>query len=134
LGYNDIHHWTELAKTLERGKFDALFIADVLGVYDVFGGDARAAFAQGVQVPVNDPFLLVPAMAAVTEHLCFGLTGTLSYEPPYTFARRVSTLDHLKAGKASRAPCQLSERRPLQLQPFDEAFCFKKEEPGSRTV
>jgi FMN-dependent oxidoreductase (nitrilotriacetate monooxygenase family) len=99
LDYNDLRHWTELAKTLERGMFDAIFIADVLGVYDVFKGDASAAFSQGVQVPVNDPFSLVPAMAAVTDHLCFGVTGTLSYEPPFTFARRISTLDHLTRGR-----------------------------------
>ena len=99
LNYNAIRHWTDLAKTLERGKIDALFIADVLGVYDVFHGDARAALSQAVQVPINDPLLLVPAMAAVTEHLCFGLTGTLTYEPPYTFARRISTLDHLTNGR-----------------------------------
>jgi FMN-dependent oxidoreductase (nitrilotriacetate monooxygenase family) len=99
LNYNDINHWTSLAKTLERGKFDALFIADVLGIYDVFRGNAHAALSQAVQVPINDPFLLVPAMAAVTEHLCFGLTGTLTYEPPYTFARRISTLDHLTNGR-----------------------------------
>jgi FMN-dependent oxidoreductase (nitrilotriacetate monooxygenase family) len=99
LHYNDIHHWTSLAKTLERGKIDALFIADVLGVYDVFRGDAHAALSQAVQVPINDPLMLVPAMAAVTEHLCFGLTGTLTYEPPYTFARRISTLDHLTNGR-----------------------------------
>lgn len=97
--YKDLTYWLELAKTLERGKFDALFIADVLGVYDVYGGDVSAALQQGVQVPVNDPFLVVPAMAAVTKHLSFGLTGTLSYEPPYTFARRISTLDHLTGGR-----------------------------------
>jgi alkanesulfonate monooxygenase len=97
--YKDLTYWIELAKTLERGKFDALFIADVLGVYDVYGGNVSAALQQGVQVPVNDPLLVVPAMAAVTKHLSFGLTGTLSYEPPYTFARRISTLDHLTGGR-----------------------------------
>jgi alkanesulfonate monooxygenase len=53
-----------------------------------------------VQVPVNDPMLLIPAMAQVTEHLGFGVTATLSYEPPYPFARRMSTLDHLTKGRA----------------------------------
>ena len=52
-----------------------------------------------MQTPVNDPLLLIPAMAAVTEHLGFGVTCTLSYEPPYTFARRMSTLDHLTDGR-----------------------------------
>ena len=51
------------------------------------------------QIPVNDPLLLVPAMAAATAHLGFGVTVNLSYEPPYGFARRMSTLDHLSEGR-----------------------------------
>lgn len=98
-GYNTLRYWTELAKVLERGKFDSIFIADILGVYDVYGGNADAAFRNAVEFPVNDPFLLVPAMAMVTEHLGFGITGTLSYEPPFTLARTLSTLDHLTNGR-----------------------------------
>ena len=33
--YKDLEYWTGLAALLERGFFDSLFIADVLGVYDV---------------------------------------------------------------------------------------------------
>lgn len=97
--YNRLTYWTNLARTLERGRFDGLFLADVLGVYDVFGGSPDAALRNGAQVPVNDPLLLVSAMAAVTENLGFGVTCTLSYEPPYPFARRMSTLDHLTDGR-----------------------------------
>jgi len=50
-------------------------------------------------VPVNDPTLLIPAMAAATEHLGFGVTSNLTYEAPYLFARRMSTLDHLTRGR-----------------------------------
>ena len=97
--YNRLPYWIDLAKTLERGRFDGLFLADVLGVYDVFGGSPDAALRNATQTPVNDPLLLIPAMAAVTEHLGFGVTCTLSYEPPYPFARRMSTLDHLTEGR-----------------------------------
>lgn len=97
--YNTLEYWTELAQLLERGLFDALFIADIFGVYDVYGGNADAAFRNAVELPVNDPFLLVPAMALVTKHLSFGVTGTPTYEPPYSFARRLSTLDHLTNGR-----------------------------------
>ncbi len=99
LGYNTLDYWTDLAKLLERGLFDSLFIADIFGVYDVYGGNADAAFRNAVEFPVNDPFLLVPAMAMVTKHLAFGITGTLTYEPPFSFARRLSTLDHLTNGR-----------------------------------
>lgn len=98
--YKDLEYWVDLARLLERGKFDGIFLADVLGTYDVYGGSADAALRNATQVPVNDPFLVVPAMALVTEHLGFGITGTLSYEPPYQFARRLSTLDHLTRGRA----------------------------------
>src|SRR6478736_5729452 len=99
VNYTDLEYWTGLARTLERGKFDGIFLADVLGIYDVYGGSPDAALRHAVQVPVNDPVLLIPAMAQVTEHLGFGVTSTLSYEPPYPFARRMSTLDHLTKGR-----------------------------------
>lgn len=97
--YRQLDYWTDLAKLLERGRFDGLFIADVLGTYDVYQGSAEAAIREAAQVPVNDPILLVSAMAHVTEHLGFGATCSLSYEHPYPFARRMSTLDHLTNGR-----------------------------------
>jgi FMN-dependent oxidoreductase (nitrilotriacetate monooxygenase family) len=97
--YVDLKHWTDLAELLEQGKVDGLFLADVLGTYDVYQGKADAAIRQGIQTPVNDPLLIVSAMAHVTEHLGFGVTCTLTYEHPYSFARRASTLDHLTKGR-----------------------------------
>jgi FMN-dependent oxidoreductase (nitrilotriacetate monooxygenase family) len=97
--YNTLEYWTDLARTLERGKFDALFLADVLGIYDVYKGSPATALEQAVQVPVNDPLMPISAMALVTTHLGFGVTCALSYELPYPFARRMSTLDHLTKGR-----------------------------------
>ena len=97
--YKDLEYWVDLAKILERGKFDGLFIADVLGIYDVLNGSGDAAIRQATQVPVNDPLALITPMALVTEHLGFGLTASLSFEHPYPFARRLSTLDHLTKGR-----------------------------------
>ena len=97
--YASLDHWIGLARTLERGLFDGLFLADVMGVYDVFGGSADAAVEAGVQVPLLDPMLLVPAMAAATKHLGFAVTANLGFEAPYVFARRMSTLDHLTRGR-----------------------------------
>jgi long-chain alkane monooxygenase len=97
--YKDLAYWTELAQICERGLFDGIFIADVLGIYDVYAGSNDGALRGAAQVPVNDPSLVVPAMAAVTEHLGFGVTASTSFEHPYTFARRMSTLDHLTKGR-----------------------------------
>jgi FMN-dependent oxidoreductase (nitrilotriacetate monooxygenase family) len=97
--YNTLEYWTDLAKTLERGLFDGLFIADIVGVYDVYQKGIDLTLKESIQLPVNDPLLLVSAMAAVTRHLGFGLTANLSYDAPYLFARRMSTLDHLTRGR-----------------------------------
>ncbi|HEY0063753.1 MAG TPA: LLM class flavin-dependent oxidoreductase [Telluria sp.] len=97
--YTQPAYWTELAQLLEAGRFDAIFLADVLGVYDVYQGSVDAALRHGVQVPLNDPLALVPLIAAATAHLGIGVTAALTYEHPYTFARRISTLDHLSGGR-----------------------------------
>ena len=97
--YTKLSHWTSLARTLERGLFDGLFLADIVGVYDVYQASVDLTAREAIQLPVNDPMLLVSAMAAATEHLGFGVTVNLSYEAPYLLARRFSTLDHLTGGR-----------------------------------
>ncbi len=97
--YTSLAHWTGLARLLERGLFDGIFLADVLGAYDVHGGSPASALRTAAQIPANDPTLLVPAMAAVTEHLGFGVTVSATYEPPFLLARRFATLDHLTGGR-----------------------------------
>ncbi len=97
--YTSLQYWTDVARILERGLFDGLFIADVLGPYDVFGDTPDAALRSGAQIPLADPFLLVSAMAAVTENLGFGITAGTAYEHPYPFSRRLGTLDHLTGGR-----------------------------------
>jgi FMN-dependent oxidoreductase (nitrilotriacetate monooxygenase family) len=97
--YTSLDHWVSLARTLERGLFDGLFLADVLGVYDVFEQSPDASLRNAVQIPLLDPLALVPAMAHATTHLGFGVTCNLAYEAPFLFARRMATLDHLTRGR-----------------------------------
>lgn len=97
--YNDADYWIELAKLLEKGLFDAVFLADIVGVYDVLGDGIRATAREAVQLPVNDPLYVVPLMAHVTKNIGFGVTCNLTYEQPYLFARRMATLDHLSKGR-----------------------------------
>jgi FMN-dependent oxidoreductase (nitrilotriacetate monooxygenase family) len=97
--YTSLQYWMDLARLLERGLFDGLFLADVLGVYDVYQGSPDAALRAAVQVPLLDPMALIPAMAAATTHLGFGVTANLAYETPFLFARRMATLDHLTRGR-----------------------------------
>lgn len=97
--YKDLDTWIAFARLIERGKFDAVFLADVVGTYDVFGGSRDASVRSAAQFPVNDPMLLIPAMAAVTEHLGFGFTSSVLQAHPFTFARQITTLDHLTKGR-----------------------------------
>ncbi|MCA3309629.1 MAG: LLM class flavin-dependent oxidoreductase [Roseomonas sp.] len=97
--YLSLDYWMGLARLLEEGLFDGLFLADVLGIYDVHVGNGDAAIRNAVQVPLLDPMLLVPAMAAATRNLGFGVTCNLAWESPALMARRFSTLDHLTKGR-----------------------------------
>ncbi|MBB3104784.1 LLM class flavin-dependent oxidoreductase [Azomonas macrocytogenes] len=96
--FDTLEYWTDLARLLERGLFDGLFIADIVGVYDVYQNGIDLTLKEAIQLPVHDPLLIASAMASVTRHLGFGLTANLT-EPPYVFARRLSTLDHLTRGR-----------------------------------
>ncbi|AHG02794.1 N5,N10-methylene tetrahydromethanopterin reductase [Halobacterium sp. DL1] len=99
--YSDLEYWTDVARTAERGGFDAVFFADVRGIYDVYGDDRETAVEKAVQTPSNDPAYLVPAMAEVTDDLGFAITKSTSYNHPYQLAREFSTLDHLTDGRVA---------------------------------
>ncbi|MBB4063850.1 LLM class flavin-dependent oxidoreductase [Gellertiella hungarica] len=97
--YKDLDYWQDLARTLERGIFDGIFIADVIGYYDVYKGGNENAIREAAQIPVNDPLQLAAPIALATEHLGIGITASTSFEHPYTFARRLATADHHTKGR-----------------------------------
>lgn len=84
-GFNKLGYWTNLAQLLDKAGFHTLFIADVLGAYDVYKGPANAGpvLASGAQFPIHDPLYLVPTLASVTENLTFGITASTTYDAPY---------------------------------------------------
>jgi FMN-dependent oxidoreductase (nitrilotriacetate monooxygenase family) len=99
--YKNIKHWISLAQKLEEAKFHAIFFADVLGGYDVYKGPANLGptIPAAAQFPINDPLYSIPAMAAATESIGFGVTASTTYDAPYALARRFSTVDHLSNGR-----------------------------------
>ena len=99
LEFNRLEPWIDLAQVLEKGGFDALFLADVIGTYDNYRGGPETSIAEGMQIPANDPMLLIPAMANATKHLGFAFTSSVLQALPFTFARQISTLDHLTQGR-----------------------------------
>lgn len=88
-----------LAKLAEKGKITSIFFADTYAGHETYGNDMAATFKGGSQVAQMDPVVFISAMAAVTESVAFGVTGSTSYIPPYILARIWSTLDHVTNGR-----------------------------------
>jgi alkanesulfonate monooxygenase SsuD/methylene tetrahydromethanopterin reductase-like flavin-dependent oxidoreductase (luciferase family) len=80
--YNKLKFWIDLAQLLDKANFHSLFVADILGPYDVYKGPANhgPALSSGTLFPINDPLYLVPAMAAVTKNLAFGITASTNID------------------------------------------------------
>ncbi len=97
--YTDLDHWVNLAKMLDEGGFDFLFLADTYGYPVIDGNVPDLVVEQGVELPKNDPMLLIPAMASHTKNLNFAVTSSTTYEQPFSNARRFSTLDHITNGR-----------------------------------
>ena len=97
--YTDLQYWVGVARMLDDASFDGIFFADTVGVHDVYAGSGDEAMRDAAQFPINDPTVLISGMAAVTKHLSFGVTCSLTYEQPYLLARRFTTLDHLTGGR-----------------------------------
>lgn len=89
-------HLKRFAQTLERGRFDAFFMADHLAVLNM----PMNALMRSGTVTSFDPPTLLPALAAVTEHLGLIATASTTFEEPYHVARRFASLDHLSGGRA----------------------------------
>lgn len=92
-------YWLNLARLAEEGKISFIFFADTYAGHDVYKQSLRPMFESGTHSAVLDPFLVIPAMAAVTKTVGFGVTGSTSYLNPYILARSMSTLDHLTEGR-----------------------------------
>lgn len=99
--YTDLSLWTSLARELEDAAFDALFLADVVGLYGDHDGGWASHVRRGLQVPSNDPLVLASALAAVTEKIGLAFTSSVIQAHPYQLARQLSTLDHLSNGRAA---------------------------------
>ena len=89
-------HQRRFAQTLERGRFDALFMADHLAVLNM----PIQALKRSATVTSFEPFTLLPALAMVTERLGLIATASTTFDAPYHIARRFASLDHISGGRA----------------------------------
>ncbi|TKJ80210.1 LLM class flavin-dependent oxidoreductase [Pseudomonas sp. CFBP13509] len=89
-------YYVKLVQAAEAAKFDAVFVADHVAVWD--------SVASGLRHYANarlEPITLLSALAAVTEHIGLMGTASTSYNEPFNLARYFASLDYLSAGRAS---------------------------------
>ena len=89
-------HYKRFVRTLERGLFDAFFMADHLAVMNM----PMNALKRSATVTSFDPLTLLPALATVTEHVGLIATASTTYNEPYHVARKFASLDHISEGRA----------------------------------
>src|ERR1700709_1510233 len=92
----NFQHIKHFAQTLERGKFDAFFMADHLAVLNM----PMDALKRSHTATSFEPFTLLSALAMVTERLGLVATGSTTFDEPYHVARRFASLDHISGGRA----------------------------------
>lgn len=92
----NLQHIVSFAQTLERGCFDAFFMADHLAVLNM----PMDALKRSATVTSFDPLTLLPALSMVTQNLGLIATASTTFEPPYLVARRFASLDHISGGRA----------------------------------
>jgi len=92
----NLAHLKRFAQTLERGKFDAFFMADHLAVLNM----PIEALRRSHTVTSFEPFTLLSALAGVTEHIGLIATASTTFDAPYHIARRFASLDHISGGRA----------------------------------
>lgn len=97
--FNELQHWVSLVQRLESSGFDIAFFADVVGLYGDHEGGWASHVRRGLQIPANDPLVLISALAAVTDRIGLALTSSVIQAHPFAFARQLSTLDHLSGGR-----------------------------------
>ena len=79
--FGSMEYWQNLAQTMERGKFDGLFFADVPSVYDMYKNTTDYAIKHGVSWPAHDPVTLIGIMGAATKRLGIAPTCLLYTSP-----------------------------------------------------
>jgi alkanesulfonate monooxygenase SsuD/methylene tetrahydromethanopterin reductase-like flavin-dependent oxidoreductase (luciferase family) len=94
---DNVQRWIEIARLMERGKFDMLFIPDNISPPGV---DHIQSFSHSARAIGFEPLTLLSALASVTTHLGLAATAATTWHEPYVVARMFASLDHLSHGRA----------------------------------
>ena len=92
----NLAHMVHFIQTLERGRFDAFFMADHLAVLNM----PMTALRRSATATSFEPLTLLSALAMVTERIGLVATASTTFDEPYHIARRFASLDHISAGRA----------------------------------
>ena len=90
----------EMAQVAERGKFDAVFLADGNGVREMERPALFAANFPSARPAMFEPTTLLSAIAMATTRIGLVATATSTFEEPWMVARRFSSMDHISGGRA----------------------------------
>ena len=88
----DITYWEELAQIAERGRLDAIFLAD--------GQSLAPARAEHGPTWFLEPITVLTALARATERIGLVTTVSSTFWDPFHAARLLASLDHLSQGRA----------------------------------
>ncbi|CUI90540.1 LLM class flavin-dependent oxidoreductase [Achromobacter xylosoxidans] len=92
----NFRHYAELARRAEAAKFDAIFLADSVGVRNT----DLASLSRTARSDHFEPLTLLSALAAVTEKIGLIATVSTTYNEPYHVARKFASLDHISGGRS----------------------------------
>ena len=105
-------HMVEIARIAERGLFDMLFSADVVGA----GQDDLEDLCMSSFVTRFEPITLFSALATMTTHIGLVCTSTTTYDEPYHIARRFAGLDVISGGRSGWN--LVTSMQPFEAQNF----------------
>jgi FMN-dependent oxidoreductase (nitrilotriacetate monooxygenase family) len=95
-------YYQNLGRLLEAGRFDMLFLADILAVPDRLGNSLDSQLRYGALGALRlEPLLVLATIAAATKYVGLACTISTSYAEPFAVARSLATLDHLSGGRAA---------------------------------
>jgi len=93
----DVRHIASMVQRAEAALFDAIFLADLVGV-PLVSQDVLSRVSV-----VNDSFeptTLLAALSTLTTHIGLIATASTTYNEPYHLAGAFASLDHLSHGRA----------------------------------
>lgn len=92
----NIRHYADLARRAEAAKFDAIFLADAVGVRN----SELDSLSRTARSDHFEPLTLLSALAMVTERIGLIATVSTTYNEPYHVARKFASLDHISGGRS----------------------------------